>query len=84
MSIPDFSDILAYNVDNGRIEITDDFELNESFHVISGELDKRNVMAVLMFLQQNGYATAKQTIVRDVLEETAQANTVSEFDKSDV
>jgi hypothetical protein len=81
MSIPDFSDILAYNVDNGRIEITDDFELNESFHVISGELDKRNVMAVLMFLQQNGYATAKQTIVRDILEETAQANTVSEFDK---
>ena len=81
MSIPDFSDILAYNVDNGRIEITDDFELNESFHVSAGELDKRNVMAVLMFLQQNGYSTAKQIVVRDVLEETAQVNRVSEFDK---
>lgn len=81
MSIPNLSNILAYNVDNGRIEITDDFELNESFRVLSGELDKRNVMAVLMFLQQNGYSTAKQIVVRDVLEETAQANTVSEFDK---
>lgn len=81
MSIPNFADILAYNSDNGRIEITSDFTLNENFTVLSGELDKRNVMAVLMFLQQNGYSTAKQAIVKDVLEETAQANTITEFDK---
>lgn len=81
MSIPNFADILAYNSDNGRIEITSEFTLNENFTVLSGELDKRNVMAVLMFLQQNGYSTAKQAIVKDVLEETAQANTITEFDK---